>query len=219
MKLKPFNQVVSYLAETLNKHLNKGEKVLWLVPGGSLIAVAVEVAGLISTNPNLANLSVTLTDERYGEPGHSNENWQQLMDAGFSLPKSSIYRVLSGEGGPEIAASYSKMLESGLAEADYSIGLFGVGTDSHIAGIKPGSESVEASAPAIYYQGEDFERVTISFDTMRKLNEVVVAAKDEAKLPVVDRIVNEEVSLRESPAHILRQLDNVSLFVLLDSSE
>lgn len=219
MKVDSFKRAASYLAETLNKQLNDGRKVLWLVPGGSLISVAVEVSKLISTNQNLANLTVTLTDERYGQPGHPNENWKQLVDAGFNIADANFYRVLSGESGPKTAEMYSEMLDSTLNEADYSIGLFGVGLDSHISGIKPGSAATESNLAAMYYQGEDFERLTTTFETMRRLDEVVVAANDPAKTPVIDRIKNEDVSLKESPAHILRQLKNVTLFVLLDSSE
>lgn len=212
MEERPFSEIVSYLAQTITTHLDNNERVLWLVPGGSLMSAAVEVSQRIADNTNIANLSVTLTDERYGEPGHDNENWKQLMEAGFSLPEAHLYRVLNGVDGEATTLAFSQMLDTTLADVDYSIGLFGVGTDSHIAGIKPNSPSVTESSLASFYEGEDFERVTITFDAIKRLDEVIVAAKGKEKAPVIDALLHKDIPLAQSPAHIVRQLRKVLLF-------
>jgi 6-phosphogluconolactonase/glucosamine-6-phosphate isomerase/deaminase len=212
MQLKPYDDIIPYLAERLNEHLNRNETVLWLIPGGSAIAIAVEVAKRIANNPNLSNLSVTLTDERYGNPGHADENWQQLNKAGLALDGAALYPVLHGEDGLTTAHTYATTLATLLDAADYSVGLFGIGADSHIAGIKPASDAVDTHELTSYYIGEDFERVTISFEVMKQLNEVLVAASGEQKFPTIRAILHETYPLDERPAHILQTLSNVSLF-------
>lgn len=212
MQLKPYDDIIPYLSERLNEHLNRNETVLWLIPGGSAIAIAVEVAKRIADNPNLSNLSVTLTDERYGEPGHADENWRQLSEAGFTLNGASLHPVLNGEDGPTTAHTYATTLAELLNATDYSVGLFGIGTDSHIAGIKPASDALGTHELTSYYVGEDFERVTITFEAMRQLDEVLIAASGEQKIPVIRAILHETYPLEERQAHILKTLSNVSLF-------
>jgi pantothenate kinase len=62
-KIQSIEPAVSYLHEIIDKHLEQGGKVLWLVTGGSAIKVAADVSKKISSSKNLARLFVTLTDE------------------------------------------------------------------------------------------------------------------------------------------------------------
>lgn len=212
MNIKSFDSVVQYLARVLGEQLDSGQRVLWLVPGGSLIGSAVEVSKIIANNPNISNLTVTLTDERYGRPGHPDENWRKLIDAGFALEGARLCPVLQGEDGLVTSAHYAELLESEFGGAGYSVGFFGMGPDSHIAGIKPDSPSVDEALLTSFYKGEDFERVTITFSAIKHLDEVVVAAKGKEKASAIKALLDDDVPLSKSPAHILRQLPKVSLF-------
>ena len=51
-----------FIASKILRQLERSKKVLWLVPGGSAIAVAIETAKIISKYPH-KNLAVSLTDE------------------------------------------------------------------------------------------------------------------------------------------------------------
>ena len=59
--------VVAHLVNILTLQLNAGKRVLWLIPGGSAIEVAVQVGRQLTSLP-LENLYVTLTDERASWP-------------------------------------------------------------------------------------------------------------------------------------------------------
>jgi len=53
--------------------------VLWLVPGGSNIPIAVEAMDMIRkemSGLSLKYLTITLSDERYGSVGHKDSNWK-----------------------------------------------------------------------------------------------------------------------------------------------
>src|SRR5450830_1401642 len=73
---KPTEQAAAQTAKTLIDHLSKGERILWLLSGGSSIPIAI-IASQSLQNIDLSNLFVSLTDERYGPIGHKDENWQQ----------------------------------------------------------------------------------------------------------------------------------------------
>src|SRR5579859_6319182 len=135
-KVQSNQPVIDYLSRALKQHLGNKENVLWLVTGGSSIGIAATVSQRIKGS-NLANLTVSLTDERYGPLGHPDSNWLQLEQAGFDLPAARLSPVLSGSEPQKSAEEFAGFLANSLKRVDFSLGLIGVGPDSHIAGIKP----------------------------------------------------------------------------------
>ena len=118
--------VGKYLAGLISAQLGDGRRVLWLLSGGSAIAAAVEAAKLLQ-GADLSNLTVSLIDERYGEVGHADSNWAQLLAAGFDLPGATLHPVLSGLGQAETAEDFEHFLASQFAASDYVVGLLGIG--------------------------------------------------------------------------------------------
>ena len=74
----PIAAAAEHLTRVITTHLSAGERVLWLLSGGSGSKVVIETAKQLASS-NLENLSVTLTDERFGSIGHADENWQQAL--------------------------------------------------------------------------------------------------------------------------------------------
>ena len=91
----PQSNVAPFLARQIADQLQKGRVVLWLLSGGSGVQVCNETAKLLADS-DLTGLYVTISDERYGTVGHADENMQQLLDAGLSLPGATVYRPLTG---------------------------------------------------------------------------------------------------------------------------
>ncbi len=203
--------VAAYLAETLAKHLAAGEHVLWLVPGGSSIAVAAAVSQKLAGRA-LHNLTVTLTDERYGEPGHADSNWRQLTEAGFALPGATLLPVLTGADRATTVDHFATILREQLAVADYRLGFFGIGADGHTAGILPGSPAARATELAAGYDAGPFQRLTMTFPAVKRLDEAVVYAVGEAKWPVIDELAGGKVSLIKQPAQALKSVHTLTVF-------
>jgi len=203
--------VADYLAAQIKDHLSSGERVLWLVSGGSGIEVgclaAQKLAGL-----DLSNLAVTLTDERYGEVGHPDENWQQLLDSDFALPGALLYRPLTGEARDITATRFGDWLAGQVEKADYSIGLFGIGTDGHTAGIKPDSAAIGGRGWALDFTGEDYERITMTFSAIEALDEVVVQAMGAGKAGVIRQLLHEDTSPEVAPMQVLKHVRTGTLF-------
>jgi 6-phosphogluconolactonase/glucosamine-6-phosphate isomerase/deaminase len=209
IKIKSTDPVAGYLADTLKAHLAKGERVLWLVPGGSAIQIAAAVSTQLRGH-SLKNLAVTLTDERYGPVGHPDSNWHQLEQAGFSLPGAELMPVLSGADMEATTANFAATLERELARADYRLGFFGIGPDGHTAGMLPDSPAVTAQGFASGYSA-NYERITMTVPAIRRLDEAVVYAVGENKWPVLDQLEG-QVELTKQPAQALKPVSKLTIF-------
>lgn len=204
-------QIVEYLTSALIAHLAADESVLWLVPGGSAMKVATKVlAGL--EDVDTSKLCITLTDERYGRPGHADENWIQLEQLGFNVSTINAYRVLRGEDADATAQDFADKLERLFATHDYKIGLFGIGADGHTAGIKPHTVAVTSDEYAVQFEGADFARVTMTPKAIAELDEVVAYAYGTDKYPALRQLLHEDLPLLDQPAQALKTVPRSTLF-------
>lgn len=211
-KSDPIQATSSHLARAISSQLTAGKKVLWLLSGGSGLEACVETAILLGTT-DCRNLSVTLTDERYGPIDHPDENWRQLLSSGnFDLPGATLYRPLTGQSRQDTAAAFDAWLSQALRQSDFKIGLFGIGADGHTAGIKPGSPAVTSSQSAIDYSGEDYERITMTTTAISQLDEIVIQASGEGKTAALSDFINKALSVRFQPAQTLKENPNCTLY-------
>jgi 6-phosphogluconolactonase/glucosamine-6-phosphate isomerase/deaminase len=202
--------VIDYLATTISTHLAAGEKVLWILSGGSGGNVCAEVSKRL-TGP-LDNLITTLSDERYVPLGDADENWKQLIDFGFSVPGAVTYRPIQGKDRTATALELGQFIEQAYKDADFKIGLFGIGADGHTAGIKPGTSAIEAEGWATDFAGNDFERITMTFSAVKQLDEIVVQAMGADKAQVLGQLLNEDIDIKTQPAQVLKSVTASTLF-------
>jgi 6-phosphogluconolactonase/glucosamine-6-phosphate isomerase/deaminase len=207
----PIKASAEHLAAAIKKHLAADEHVLWVLSGGSGIKVVLETDKLLS-DTDLTNLSVTLSDERYGDIGHENENWQQLLDGGLKLEGATLYRPLVGEDRSVTTDEFGAWIMQVINAADYKIGLFGIGSDGHTAGIKPHSPAVDTAAWATYFKGDDFERITMTPLAISQLDEAVIQASGRDKLSTLKQLTNKEIDVADQPAQILKTVSKCTLY-------
>ena len=143
VKIDSTAPVTEYVVGQLMTALKEGKKVLWLLSGGSVMEFCVDVSKRLK-GLDLSKLSVSLTDERFGPVGHADSNWQKLKDLGFELNGARLIPVLDGSDRDETTKRFGETLKQLLEESGYKLGIFGMGTDGHTAGIKPGSPSDSA---------------------------------------------------------------------------
>lgn len=204
IKVSDSRPVVDHLADTIKKRLDSGQRVFWLIPGGSAIAIAVAVGKRLA-DVDARSLHVTLTDERYGPVGHRDSNWQQLIDAGFDIPSAQLAPVLTGDDIDETIRAFVVYLETQLASADYSIGLFGMGADGHTAGVLPGDSAAIGDDLVKHYSADDYQRVTMTLAAIARLDEAAVYAVGPEKIDALEKL-QKEFTLEEQPAQILKRV-------------
>jgi 6-phosphogluconolactonase/glucosamine-6-phosphate isomerase/deaminase len=203
--------VINLTAARILKHLNKRERVLWLLSGGSAIKLQIEIAKRLTDSKNLANLTVSLVDERFGTGGHSDSNWRQLVDSGFNLHGAKLRPVLTGKDMAATAADFDNFLAGALVDNDYRIAIAGIGPDGHTLGIKPGSPAVDTKNLAIGYDWEDYQRITATAQVIKKLDAVIVYAFGEAKKQQLENL-KEDLQVADQPAQALKLCPDVTVF-------
>lgn len=201
------------LGRRLIQELKDSKNVLWLVSGGSNVPSAVKVMASIPTEFQM-QLTILLVDERYGEVGHNDSNYQQLLTAGFKVGDAIFLSVLeSGLSLEETADRYKAIAGQAFEEADTTIALLGMGADGHIAGILPNSQaSFEARKYVVGYETEGFKRLTLTFPALRRISAAYVYAYGESKEPALAQLKSEQLTLEEQPAQILKALPEAYVY-------
>lgn len=201
------------LSRRLIQELKENKNVLWLVSGGSNIVSAVKVMTAIPEELHM-QLTIMLVDERYGDVGHNDSNYQQLLNTGFKVGDAIFLSVLeSGLTLDETVARYKSMAGQAFEEADTVIALLGLGADGHIAGILPNSPaSYEAEKYVVGYEADPYQRLTLTFPALRRISAAYVYAYGKSKLTALQTLKSEELTLEEQPAQILRQLPEAFIY-------
>jgi 6-phosphogluconolactonase/glucosamine-6-phosphate isomerase/deaminase len=205
-KIENNTPVTEFIVERITNNLHAGKQVLWLICGGSAEAIAIAVSKQLY-GKDLRLLTVSLTDERYGAVGHTDSNWQQLVDGGFDVPGAALVPVLIAglDDCTLTAEKFNDNLRGLLSQADYKLGLFGIGSDGHTAGILPHSPAVTAAGYATCYEGPDYQRITMTPHAISKLDEAVVYAVGQPKWPVIDNF-DVDAILDDQPAQALKHV-------------
>ncbi len=191
-----------FIAQRILSKLNEGKKVLWFATGGSSIKVCILVSEILRNHPH-KNLTVALTDERYGVVGHKDSNWQQLQDGGFGLPEAKLLPILNGKDVLVTTVDFN--------DTEYKIGLFGVGKDGHTAGVLPESGAVESKDFVYSYIALPFERTTLTLNAIKKLDEAVVFMQGEEKWKVLEDL-EKDIEFSKQPAQILKSIPLLTIF-------
>ncbi len=214
VKSDSVNPAAKYLADTITKHLKAGEKVTWLVTGGSAIEVALGTTKKLA-GVDLSKLSVTLTDERFLPTNHKDSNWKQLIGIVDDLPNAQLYPVLYNVDIAETTARFGTILRKFLNESDYTIGLFGMGLDGHIAALFPGLPQLEEQN--VYAASLDNspkpppQRMTMTVPAIKKLDEAVLYAIGKEKKAMIENLA-QDLPTSEQPAQILKSLPKLTIF-------
>ena len=181
-------------------------KVLYLASGGS--SIPLSVAALRAVPASLrTQVTVTLTDERFGPVGHTDSNWQQMREAGFDPDGFVSLEVLSDASLARdvTAQEFEEKLRAALAYADTVIALFGIGADHHIAGILPGSDAARMNEHFVTaYDAGAYERITVTPPVFPNIDKAFVYAKGEAKRESIDSLALDR-SYIEHPNQLIKQ--------------
>ena|SRR3989344_3769259 len=204
---------VTHLAVAISRHLANKDKVLWLVPGGSAIGVAVDISKMLDAEhiEAIENLTVSLTDERYGPAGHPGSNWQKLKAAGFAIKDAKLQSVLKNKSLEQTAKDYAQAIEKDLHDADYRVALTGIGADGHTFGIKPNSPATNSQELVSAYAWDDYVRLTLTPSAIERLDEIVVYAIGKEKHEVLDEL-DESIPPKEQPVQYLKTVRKITVY-------
>ena len=201
------------LTERLARELKDGKRVLWLLSGGSNIKASVvamdNLAGSLTDK-----LDLMLADERYGEPGHADSNWQQLIDAKFRVRQATVWPVLEPANGfIETARRYDETARQAFSRADVVIAQLGIGADGHLAGVLPDSVSArEKDAWVVGYDCPTYRRLTLTLPVIAKVDAAYVFAFGDAKQGTLRRLRDKQVPAVKQPSQVLKKVHEAYIY-------
>lgn len=196
-----------YIAGRIRARLDAEQSVLWLISGGSAIKLAVRARQLLGALQQDHKLHVGLVDERYGEVDHKDSNTRQLLDSGFDTAGLAFYPVLTGQDIESATRAYGQTLRRLSRRTAVTIGLFGMGSDGHTAGLLPGNPLMSASDFVGHFDGDDYRRVTVTPSFIHRIDEAILYAVGDAKWPVLA-----ELATTNLPVASLRGTDSLTVF-------
>jgi len=205
------------IAKKICEGLFKDKKVLWLVSGGSNIQIEKNVMDMIRNHAQdrLGGLAILPIDERYGAQGHEDSNTEMMRQAGFA-PGNAVWIDVLMHGLPfdQTVEFYSEVAGTALANADVIVGQFGMGSDGHIAGIKPESPATTEpdESTIMGYNWEDYTRMTLMPAALKQItNAYLIAYGDDKKKPLL-RLQKHDRSFQKLPAVLLYELPKVIVY-------
>lgn len=200
------------LIEEINSALAKYNRVLWIVSGGSNIEHTKQTLDSIDSSLR-TRLTLTLSDERYGEPGHPESNLQKFHQVGIFAPEVNILSVLQkGVNLVDTSRLYNHELTRQFKLNDFIIQQLGIGADGHTAGILPQSAAVTSGELVTSYAGADFERITLTIEALRRADRTLVFAFGSDKSPALNILCENNLSLLDQPAQIFKQIKGVAIY-------
>jgi 6-phosphogluconolactonase len=201
--------MVDFVSSSINRELSLGKKVLWFISGGSSIYAEIEIYKKIT--PAQDRLVITLVDERYGPVGHKDSNYFQLKELGFDIPESKFIPYLNGDDISNTTQNINKIICEEIKKTDYMIGIFGIGTDGHTAGILPNSTALNSKEFVCGYKTELYNRITITPKVIGMLDEAILYAVGEPKWKVVNKL-SYEIPIEDMPAQILKKVPLLTIY-------
>lgn len=209
-------KAVSDLVGLITDQLNSGQKVLWLVAGGSCIPAQTQAMAQLCriASNTIQNLTILPVDERFGVYGHENSNSAQMRAAGFEPGDATWYDVLENNlPMSETISHYTELAENAFATATTVVATLGMGPDAHTAGVLPGSPPVtDTTSTVVGYSWSDYERITLGIPMLLKIDSAFLLAYGEAKKEALERLRKNEEPVEELPAKILYDISDVTVY-------
>ncbi|MFZ3012021.1 MAG: 6-phosphogluconolactonase [Minisyncoccia bacterium] len=205
-------ETANFIVLSVLSQLKTGKHVLLFLTGGSSVSVGIKIAEILREDEDLVrNLTITLTDERYGPVDHFNSNYFQLVEKGFNLPRAKVIPILVDDDRNITTEKFDMILKQEFEKADYKIGLFGIGVDGHTAGILPESEAVLSENLAHSYDTPTFSRITMTPKAIEKLDEAIVWAQGKDKWKIIEDL-QKDIKIFKQPAQILKKVPLLTIF-------
>lgn len=166
--------------------------------------------------------AICVVDERYGEPFHKDSNELLLRNQGVKECTDEkcieARKYLVGLGFEETAKKYDGVIVDLFSRFPKRIGVMGVGTNLHTAGIFPNSKAVKSDNLVEAVEVEDTfkKRLTLTVKALEQFTAFVVMMFGSSKKKAIEIMMDEkEDDLEKYPAVFYRKGD-AQCFLITD---
>jgi 6-phosphogluconolactonase len=216
-------QLVRIVADAIEKH----GRCLIALAGGSTpkrlyqLLASEEYRSAI----DWARVHVFLSDERYVPPDHDESNFRMARESLLEhvpLSTDQIHPVPTHLDAPEAAREYESAIrnafggENGTIPA-FDLVLLGIGGDGHTASLFPGTQALEIDDRLVvenWVPQQDSMRITFTIPLILAARNTILMAAGEDKCGAVQRTIEGERNLQETPCQLLRDAGGTVIFAL-----
>jgi len=155
---------------------------------------------------------VCMVDERYGEKLHPASNEVMLADSEvvkfldfWGVP---FYPILSGKSLKETGEDYEKQISKLFDQFKKRVGVMGIGSNLHTAGIFPNSDAAHSPKYVVSEKIDDKypERISFTLKALGEFQEFVILAFGQDKKEAIRIVLNEqENDIQKYPAIFYRK--------------
>lgn len=197
----PAQEIAKNTAKVIKQCLLNGERVLWLLAGGSAIDYYRLMKDMFEYKADFSLLSMALGDERYSkDPHHEGATWPLYAELevfkNLVSKGSFVYEMLTGGNLQSEADRFDSFLKQTIFTGSYILSNQGIGIDGHTAGIIPiedlnvFAEIYRGNLEAVGHThgGEHPERITITPNLIDKVDSLQVYAIGEGKKAVLKKL-------------------------------
>ena len=187
-----------------------------LVDKNTLLALSggtsVDYRKMLVESTDVIPGAICVVDERYGEEFHRDSNELLLKNQGIKdfADEECIetHKILKGKGFLETAKIYEEEIEDLFKRFKKRVGVMGVGTNLHTAGIFP--FSVAAHSPdfvvAEEVDGKFPKRITLTMRALGEFTNFLILMFGEEKKEVLRILLDDEVNdMQKYPAIFYRK--------------
>ena len=231
---KIWQEASKFLVDYLKDCLDRREKTLLLLSGGSSVNLYKPLANFIQkSNINFDFLALGQVDERFQPEKikHITYNKEHITNKNINanaIGETGLWRICKEKGIPYYLISQKGTLERAAEEYNQTISklfkqypngaaVLGIGEDCHTAGLLPGySKLWNINKFVVGYEnnGQFPRRISITPKALRQLNYAIIVALGENKKKAIQNALKKENinNLNKFPAVLIRIIRNVDLF-------
>ena len=156
--------------------------------------------------------AICVVDERYGEPFHPKSNELLLKNAGvfdFAKERSvELYKILSGKQFLETERDYDRVIVDLFDRFSGKVGVMGVGTNLHTAGVFPYSAAAKFPNFVVAETVEDEfpQRITLTLRALGEFENFIILMFGEEKRGALRIMLDDsENDIQKYPAIFYRK--------------
>lgn len=166
--------------------------------------------------------AICVVDERFGEPLHTNSNELLLETSGLveylNFWGIEFHKILRGKEFKETAQDYEKTLADLFDRFKKRLGIMGIGSNLHTAGIFPNSKAATSDQLVIAETVEDQfpQRITMTFRALEKFQTFIILAFGEEKREAIKKMLDEkETDIQRYPA-VFYRTSGIKTYLITD---
>lgn len=156
--------------------------------------------------------AITVVDERYGEPFHKDSNEFLFKNFGVfdfaDKHDTGLVKFLNGKDFLETAKDYEKEIEGLFSKFEKKVGVMGVGTNLHTAGIFPYSAAARSPnfVEAEIVEDQFSKRLTLTLRALGEFSAFVILMFGEEKREAIKIMLDDgENDMQKFPAIFYRK--------------